>query len=175
MMHRTGPAAQEAPWYRQAGFWWLMTPPLAAVVGGVITLMVAIDHPDQLLPGDPTGSAIPQALIQEAQAHSKNITATLQQRSGQLQITLQEHHDRPAALHLQLQPWGRRDGFQHITLYPDASGIYHSTLPASVTASIQGGWYGELSPEDGKWLLTGPVTLHGAGQAVILGESQPRR
>ena len=175
MLHRASTAAQEAPWYRQAGFWWLMTPPLAAVVGGIMTLMVAIDHPDQLLPGDPTGSAIPQALIQEAQAHSKNITAALRQHGGQLQITLRGHHDRPAALHLQLQHWGRRTDFQRITLYPDASGIYHSTLPASVAASIQDGWYGELSPEGGKWLLTGPVALHDAGQAAILGELQPRR
>lgn len=175
MLHRASPAAQEAPWYRQAGFWWLMTPPLAAVVGGLMTLMVAINHPDQLLPGDPTGNAIPQTLIQEAQAHSKNITAALQQRGGRLQIILQGHHGKPAALHLQLQPWGRRDGLQRITLYPDASGIYHAALPASAATSIQGDWYGELSSEDGKWLLTGPVALHEAGQAVILGELQPRR
>jgi hypothetical protein len=175
MLHRASNAAQEAPWYRQAGFWWLMTPPLAAVVGGIMTLMVAIDHPDQLLPGDPTGSAIPQTLIQEAQARSKNITAALQQHSGQLQITLQGHHGKPAALHLRLQPWGRRAGFQHIIMYPDASNVYHGALPASVAASIQGGWYAELSPEDGRWLLTGPVTLHRAGQAAMLGEPQPRR
>ncbi len=167
MPKRASPGRQEAPWYRQAGFWWLMAPPFAAVVGGMITLKVAIDHPDQLLSGDPAGSAIPQVLIQEAQAHSKHITATLEQKGGYLQITLRGQHERPEILLIQLQPWGSRDQPQHLSLHASSPGIYRAIMPAALASG--GNWYVELAPADGKWLLTGPLRLGLGEQPVVMG------
>ena len=40
------------PWYRQMYPWLLMLPPAAAVVGGFITLYLAITHPDVLVRKD---------------------------------------------------------------------------------------------------------------------------
>lgn len=40
-----------APWYRQPWVWGLMLPPLAAVVGGVLVLVIAIRTSDPLVPG----------------------------------------------------------------------------------------------------------------------------
>jgi hypothetical protein len=173
MPKQANPLRGEAPWYRQAGFWWLMTPPFAAVVGGIITLMLAINHPDQLLPGDPAGSTIPQALIQEAQAHSRNITATLEQQDGRLLVRLAGRHGQPGTLLLQLQPWGHQGHLQHLVLHASAEDLYQTQLPAGFLS--QGNWYGELSPENGKWLLTGPVHLGGTTQAMVMGGTQARR
>ena len=153
-----------------------MAPPFSAVVGGVITLMVAITHPDQLLPGDPTGSSIPQALIQESQAHSKHITATLEQKGNYLQITLGGQHEKPELLRIRLQPWGRWDQPQHLSLHATAPGIYRAIMPQALAAG--GNWYAELAPADGKWLLTGPLHLGPLpflgpqGHPVVLGVMQ---
>ncbi|HBG30640.1 FixH family protein [Candidatus Macondimonas diazotrophica] len=38
------------PWYRQFWPWFLMLPPAAAVIGGFITLWIAVEHADTLLP-----------------------------------------------------------------------------------------------------------------------------
>lgn len=40
------------PWYRHVYPWLLMLPPAAAVVGGFITLYLAISHPDVLVRKD---------------------------------------------------------------------------------------------------------------------------
>jgi hypothetical protein len=42
----------QRPWYRQMYPWLLMLPPAAAVVGGFITLYLAISHPDGLVRKD---------------------------------------------------------------------------------------------------------------------------
>ena len=40
------------PWYRQAWPWLLIIPPAGAVIGGAITLYLAISHPDTLVRAD---------------------------------------------------------------------------------------------------------------------------
>ena len=37
------------PWYRQLWPWLLIIPPLAAVIGGMLTLYLAITRPDDLV------------------------------------------------------------------------------------------------------------------------------
>jgi hypothetical protein len=46
----TTPTAR--PWYRQYWPWLLMIPPTAAVIGGAITLYLAITRPDVLVRED---------------------------------------------------------------------------------------------------------------------------
>jgi hypothetical protein len=40
------------PWYRQLWPWLLIVPPAAAVIGGAITLYLAISRPDMLVRQD---------------------------------------------------------------------------------------------------------------------------
>jgi hypothetical protein len=40
------------PWYRQPWPWLLMIPPAAAVIGGFITLYLAVTRPDALVRDD---------------------------------------------------------------------------------------------------------------------------
>jgi hypothetical protein len=40
------------PWYRQYWPWLLMIPPAGAVIGGFVTLYLAVSHPDQLIRKD---------------------------------------------------------------------------------------------------------------------------
>ena len=40
------------PWYRQAWPWLLIIPPAGAVIGGAITLYLAVTHPDTLVRQD---------------------------------------------------------------------------------------------------------------------------
>jgi hypothetical protein len=40
------------PWYRQAWPWLLMIPPAGAVIGGMITLYLAVTRPDVLVRKD---------------------------------------------------------------------------------------------------------------------------
>jgi len=40
------------PWYRQLWPWLLILPPAAAVIGGFVTLYLAVSHPDTLVRRD---------------------------------------------------------------------------------------------------------------------------
>lgn len=42
----------ERPWYKQMYPWLLMVPPAAAVIGGFITLYLALSNPDALVRKD---------------------------------------------------------------------------------------------------------------------------
>jgi hypothetical protein len=48
-MHTTTPPA---PWYRQRWPWLLMLPPLAAVVGGIVTIVLAVRSNDGMVAAD---------------------------------------------------------------------------------------------------------------------------
>lgn len=45
-------ATPERPWYRQVWPWLLMLPPAAAVIGGCLTLYLAVSRPDVLVRRD---------------------------------------------------------------------------------------------------------------------------
>ena len=48
-MNRRPEITDTKPWYRQFWPWLLISIPLLTVIAGIITLMIALKHPDQLV------------------------------------------------------------------------------------------------------------------------------
>jgi len=69
------------PWYRQLWPWLVMIPPAAAVVGGFITLTLAIRHADPLV----TESHLKRGLAVVADEHGTQAAARLGVQ-GQLEL-----------------------------------------------------------------------------------------
>jgi hypothetical protein len=69
--------AATVPWYRQAWPWLLMVPPLAAVVGGIITLVLAVRSDDGVVAADyyKRGLAINAELSRSRRAAELGLTA----------------------------------------------------------------------------------------------------
>jgi len=73
-------AATTAPWYRQRWPWLLMLPPLAAVIGGVVTIVLAVRSNDGVVADDyyKRGLAINAELSRSQRAAELELTAEVQ-------------------------------------------------------------------------------------------------
>jgi hypothetical protein len=69
-----------APWYRQRWPWLLMVPPLAAVIGGMITIVLAVRSNDGVVAADyyKRGLAINAELSRSRRAAELGLTAEVQ-------------------------------------------------------------------------------------------------
>jgi len=72
--------ATTVPWYRQRWPWLLMVPPLAAVIGGVITIVLAVRSNDGMVAADyyKRGLAINSELSRSQRATELGLTAEVQ-------------------------------------------------------------------------------------------------
>lgn len=71
--------AAPAPWYRQRWPWLLMVPPLAAVIGGIVTIVLAVRSNDGMVAADyyKRGLAINAELSRSRRASELGLTAEI--------------------------------------------------------------------------------------------------
>ena len=71
---------QKLPWYREPYVWLLISFPLAAVIGGIFTIILAVQSDDGLVVDDyyKNGLAINRTLERDNMAKQNNLSATLQ-------------------------------------------------------------------------------------------------
>ncbi|MCF7982250.1 MAG: FixH family protein [Pseudomonadales bacterium] len=160
------------PWYRQFWPWFLIMPPLAAVIGGIITIWLAVNNDAPLVTKNyyQDGLTINQQLKRNQIAVEKKISATLLFAEAEQQLTLYLQGDisTPNSLRLKLTaPLDQKKdiGFQ---LSPVNQHLFRSEL----SNTLSGRYYISISPEDNLWHLQGEIRLPSNSAIVISGSSQ---
>jgi len=144
-------------WYREPLVWLLIAPPVAAIVGGVITIYLAVATQDGLVVDDyyAQGKAINQTLARDQAARAQGLRARLQLRTGRAELRL-DGATAPPELTLRLLHATR--AAQDVVLILDRAGdgVHRAPLPALAP----GRWHVQLEGAD--WRLTGSARLPGA-------------
>ncbi|GAB4359368.1 MAG: hypothetical protein Kow0073_18280 [Immundisolibacter sp.] len=137
------------PWYRQRWFWLVAAPPLAAVVGGLMTVWIAMHHADALVVDDYAriGRAFELDQSRDRRARSLGVSAALQLDRASGAFTLSVRGVPAQALELKLLHPTDPAGDRRLTVSPDPDGRYSGHLePLDATrreleiASLQQGW-----------------------------------
>ena len=120
------------PWYRQAWPWFLISLPLAAVVAGIATLVLAIRSNDGLVTDDyyKQGLAINKMLARDEVAVQMGLQASILVQGRALTVTLaaRDGVQLPESLRLSLVHPTRQEADQILTLSRQGNGGYVGTL-----------------------------------------------
>ncbi len=149
------------PWYKQFWPWFLIFFPALAVVGGISTIIIAVQTDDGLVEDDyyKSGLAINRTLAKAQKARELELqaTASWQPANQQIRLTLRGHNERiedRLILKLAHPTIAGRD--IAVPLQRQKDGTYHGMLAA--TPSL-GYWHIFLVPEDQAWRLRGREQL----------------
>ena len=152
-------------WYREPYVWLLIAIPACAVVGGFVTLALAIATNDGLVVDDYywQGKQINRVLSRDRAAAAHAMSADLSFDYGRgvvhAQLHARETADLPATVHFALLHATRAGFDRTLELDRTAKGDYYSTLPVLAP----GHWYLQL--EAGDWRLFG--SIHVPGEASV--------
>jgi hypothetical protein len=158
------------PWHRQFWPWFIIALPLTAVVGGLVTLFIAITNVDGLVVDDyyKQGLAINRTLARDTKAEELGLAALarIDNASGKIHVQLTGDQEtlNPNALRLQLLHPTRADLDISLELRRLEHGSYTSDLPTLAA----GKWHVLLEPGTREWRLTGRIELPGE-TAIRLG------
>ena len=138
--------------------WLLILFPSMAVIGGMITIYLAVTTSDGLVVDDyyKRGKAINLVLARDEAAVRYRLTATLalDLQENSVQLVLQSNSNiQPTELRLSVLHPTQAGYDQLIRLTPIAAGVYRGGL-ARLT---QGHWYLQLEADD--WRLSGSMTV----------------
>jgi hypothetical protein len=151
------PAMIRSPkrWYREPWPWLLMLAPLAAVIMGVVMVVLAGRSDDGLVAEDyyKRGLAINQTLDRERRAAALHVTGQLEfsPDRGQVRLRMAQRGALPPALILTLVHPTRAGMDQQVVLVRRASGEFTGELRAPVA----GRWLLMLEDDDRRWRVSG--------------------
>lgn len=158
---------QPKPWHRNRWFWLVAAPPIAAVIGGLLTVMIAVRNADTLVVDDYAriGHTFDVDQSRDRRAGALGVTATLRvdRRDGAVELAVRGVP--PRALDLKLIHPTDASGDRQISLSPDEQGHYVGNLGGLDTfrreveiASPEQGWRlrGKLPTAAGDVRLTPP-------------------
>lgn len=146
---------QSRPWHQEPWVWLLIAIPLATVVGGFVTLSLAIRSGDELVLDDfrKEGLAIYADPRRDAAAAELGVTAELSidRQDGRVEVTLSlPQGESPAELLLVLSHATRAE-FDHMVVLRRSGSGYGGRLERFEP----GRWYLELTPRARDWRLKG--------------------
>ncbi len=149
------------PWYKQFWPWFLMALPATAVIGGIITIVIAMTNPDGLVKDDyyKAGLGINRTLEREQAAIRLGLSARIAWQPAQQQLSVQIEANQPVSserLMLQLIHPTRSGQDILVPLLLQQGGHYTGLLAAPPAA---GNWYLFITPEDESWRLNGRARL----------------
>lgn len=161
------------PWYRQPWVWLLIALPMTAVIGGMVTIYIAVTTSDGLVVDDyyKRGKAINMDLARDRAASTHQLQARLAIDLQYRQVTLNlqaQGYELPGTVALALLHPTRAGHDQAVQLQMVDAGRYTGT----VTELPLGGWYVQLSADD--WRLSGRLTLPQTEPAVLLPAYSPQ-
>lgn len=145
-------------WYREPWVWLLIALPMSAVIGGMITIYLAVTSSDGLVVDDyyKRGKTINLELARDQAAARYELEALVRidSQSGQVNVKLDSRdHLQPEYVRLLLLHPTRAGYDQHVMLEPDGEGVYRGAVSPVSPAS----WHVQLETDD--WRLAGRVLL----------------
>jgi hypothetical protein len=145
------------PWFREPWPWMLMVAPAAAIIGGAITIWLAVATADGLVADDyyRRGLAINRELRRDGAARADGITAGIEAQGGVLRVRLAGRHASPEALIARLVHPTRAGYDRVLRLLRVAPSVYETALPALPAAR----WRLVLEDPHGEWRLTPTLNL----------------
>jgi hypothetical protein len=160
------------PWYREPWVWLMIAFPAAAVIGGMITIYLAIVSSDGLVEDDyyKRGKTINLELARDQLAVQQELQAILGINSQTRQVTVRlesRDHVHPERVSLLLLHPTRAGKDQRIELEPDGKGAYIGTARPVEAAS----WHVQL--ETGDWRLSGRMQLPGQTILRLVPQNMP--
>ena len=154
------------PWYREPWVWLLIALPLTAVIGGIVTIYLAVSTSDGLVVDDyyERGKAINLDLARDHAAARHRLAArfSIDARDNRIRLVLASSGYRPPeVLRFSLLHPTRAGHDQVVLLEQSASGDYHGVM----AEPAEGHWYVQLEADD--WRLWGSMTVPTAGPVVL--------
>lgn len=153
-MHNTA-GLDSTPWYRQLWPWLLIIPPGGAVIGGIVTIMLAIQSPNAMVVDNyyKEGLAINQQKHRLDTAREQHLSAFLRNDGHRIELTLDGNIQTDDALTLQFIHATRADFDHNIQLKTLGAGKYSAPAPALPS----GIWYLRLQSADMRWEIRARV------------------
>ncbi len=125
------------PWYRQFWAWFVIIPPIVAIVAGTATVLIANHYADNLVTGDfeKVGLGYQSTSAARAEAARLGITAEVALPSGDdtLRLWLSGAHAHPQQLIVTLAHATQGEKDQRLTVVRVDGERYEGRLPAAVT------------------------------------------
>jgi len=147
---------EKKSWFKQFWPWFLIILPLAAVVAGISTLIIATSNQPEMVVDDyyKTGKAVNADLSLLKNAKKLGLSAIVIQQSDGLLITLDGLQTNTSiSLSLFHSTQSKRDKF--VMLTADAEGNYHY----ETEQMLEGKWSLRIEPFDKKWRLEKKVNF----------------
>jgi hypothetical protein len=152
--------ADYRPWHRQGWPWFLIALPTSAVIGGIVTLILALNSPNALVVDDyyKEGLAINQQKERLATADRMGLSGLVRSNGKQLTLSLtsQPTVNEPT-LALKIIHSTRADLDREVTLRRLPDGTYAADLPMLPAGS----WYFHLRSGDASWQIRARITTDG--------------
>lgn len=154
------------PWYRQGWPWLLIALPASAVIGGIVTLVLAIQSPNALVVDDyyKQGLAINQQRQRSRVADNLGLKGLL--RAHEASLTLQLTGSVPVSaesLTLEIIHSTRAELDRTVVLRRTADGLYAADMPEI----SPGTWYFRLLAEDSSWEIRSRSVIDGPFQVQL--------
>lgn len=130
-----GNTGESAPWYRHFYVWLLIFFPVLSVIGGMVTLVVAVRTHDGLVEDDyyRRGLEINRTFERDRAADRKGLAATLQIEKGnpgfRVILSGNDSFRQPPAISVSFLHATRSGHDRQLTLQPVANGVYQAALP----------------------------------------------
>lgn len=154
------------PWYRQFWPWLLILIPASTVVGGIITLLLALNSPNALVEDDyyKAGLAINQQKQRQHKAAALHLRGLLRSSGTRLTLSLRGGAAlSDQRLTLSLVHATRAELDRTLTLKRTADGSYAT----DVKPLLPGGWYLRVAPTDQRWEIRTRIVVDGPFQAHL--------
>jgi hypothetical protein len=157
----------KTPWYREPWVWLMIAFPLSAVIGGVITIYLAVVTSDGLVVDDyyKRGKTINRDLARDDAAARYQLKASIDidLRDNRVQLLLESAIAAlPETLTFSLLHSTRPGHDQIIILQHAGEGVYHGSIDELARSK----WYLQLEADD--WRLSGSVQIPQSGSLVLL-------
>ncbi len=168
-MHADTLKQDTQPWYRQGWPWLLIGLPASAVIGGIITITLAIQSPNALVVDDyyKAGLAINQVKHRQELAQAMQLQGFLRSDGRRFSLRLSgETAVSDPVLTLRLIHATRAELDQTLVMKRNPAGVYE-TEPDSILPGI---WYLRLAPDDRAWEIRNRLVIDGPFQALLTPE-----
>ena len=154
--------SQPTPWYKQFWPWFLLSIPLTAVIGGIITIKIALDNKIGLVKEDyyDEGLNINEQFARDQMALESGITANLlfNQDNRLISVYLRgKLPEKPDKLELTLSAPIDPAKDRTILLASNNGSLFNANIPEN--EELSGRYYIDLEPLNKAWRLKGEIRL----------------